>query len=145
MVDVFVTCSEEKWMRQGSLVMLLPHGFDGAGPEHSSCRIERWLQMGVETPVNFQLVNPSTPANVFHMLRRQMLRSYRKPLIVASAKICTNTLVEGSTETQESQVEFRKCGPKHPIRARHRQESKHCKQYHTMLRKDRIRFRVINI
>lgn len=69
-VDTFITCSEEKWMRQGSLVMMLPHGFDGAGPEHSSSRIERWLQMGTDLPVNFQLCVPTTPANVFHMLRR---------------------------------------------------------------------------
>lgn len=105
-------------MRQSGLVVLLPHGMDGAGPEHSSCRIERFLQMGasdggnrllslkehdpnrkrleISDPffyensqdVNFQFVQPSTPANYFHLLRRQMLRNYRKPMIMAAPKIC---------------------------------------------------------
>jgi probable 2-oxoglutarate dehydrogenase E1 component DHKTD1 len=73
--------------------MLLPHGYDGAGPEHSSSKIERFLQLSNDTPtkddagnINLIVANPSTPAQLFHLLRRQMLRNYRKPLIVASPK-----------------------------------------------------------
>lgn len=81
-----------KWLKQSGLVMLLPHGFDGAGPEHSSCKLERFLQMSddgaatVPHDVNLTVANPSTPAQYYHLLRRQVLRNYRKPLIVASPK-----------------------------------------------------------
>ncbi|CAD8055653.1 unnamed protein product [Paramecium sonneborni] len=85
MSDTFITCAEEKWMRQSSLVLLLPHGYDGAGPEHSSCRMERWLQQGVQNQ-NFQFAIPSNPSSIFHLLRRQMHRQFRKPLIIANAK-----------------------------------------------------------
>ncbi|KAF7732562.1 hypothetical protein EC973_003309 [Apophysomyces ossiformis] len=94
-LDTFLSNGEEKWLRQSALTMLLPHGQDGAGPEHSSCRIERFLQMSnepfdvkkcYETPPNWHVVNCTTPAQYFHVLRRQMLRPYRKPLIVASPK-----------------------------------------------------------
>ncbi|CAG0889149.1 unnamed protein product [Cyprideis torosa] len=92
-IDTFVCNGESKWLIQSGIVLLLPHGMDGAGPEHSSCRIERWLQMtdSSETKVdgddiNFVIANPTTPAQYFHLLRRQMLRPYRKPLIVASPK-----------------------------------------------------------
>lgn len=117
-IDTFITSSEEKWLRQNGLVLLLPHGFDGAGPEHSTCRMERFLQVANSdglnrqfqlkdhspkreelkvnekifyenhNDTNFSLVVPSTPANFYHVLRRQMLRNYRKPLVVASAKTC---------------------------------------------------------
>ncbi|XP_064464029.1 2-oxoadipate dehydrogenase complex component E1-like [Ornithodoros turicata] len=93
-IDTFVTSGETKWFLQSGMVILLPHGFDGAGPEHSSCRIERFLQMtdskedGVDgDDVNFHFVNPTTPAQYFHLLRRQMVRNFRKPLVVASPKI----------------------------------------------------------
>ncbi|KAF9304608.1 putative 2-oxoglutarate dehydrogenase E1 component DHKTD1, mitochondrial [Linnemannia elongata] len=85
-----------KWLRQSGLVMLLPHGYDGAGPEHSSCRIERWLQMtndsfdvkdpSIKANTNMHVVNPTTPAQYFHLLRRQMKRDFRKPLIVVGPK-----------------------------------------------------------
>ncbi|KAB1253919.1 putative 2-oxoglutarate dehydrogenase E1 component DHKTD1; mitochondrial [Camelus dromedarius] len=84
---------EAKWLLQSGIVVLLPHGYDGAGPEHSSCRIERFLQMcdsveeGVDgDTVNMFVVHPTTPAQYFHLLRRQMVRNFRKPLIVASPK-----------------------------------------------------------
>lgn len=93
-VDTFVTSGEAKWFLQSGMVVLLPHGFDGAGPEHSSCRIERFLQMTDSKEdavdgddVNFSFVHPTTPAQYFHLLRRQMLRNFRKPLVVASPKI----------------------------------------------------------
>ena len=85
MFDTFVSSSEAKWLRQTGMVMLLPHGYDGMGPEHSSCRIERWLQMcdGQQKStdgdnVNMLFAHPTTPAQYFHLLRRQMLRNYRK-------------------------------------------------------------------
>ncbi|PIO34740.1 hypothetical protein AB205_0089000 [Aquarana catesbeiana] len=85
---------EAKWLLQSGIVILLPHGYDGAGPEHSSCRIERFLQMcdsteeGVDGDhVNMFVVHPTTPAQYFHLLRRQMIRNFRKPLIVASPKM----------------------------------------------------------
>ncbi|EFA82517.1 2-oxoglutarate dehydrogenase [Heterostelium album PN500] len=101
-LDQFISSGEQKWMRQSGLVMLLPHGYDGAGPEHSSCRLERYLQLCDGDPnkippreeaerkqaqhSNMQVINCTTPANYFHALRRQVLRDFRKPLIMASPK-----------------------------------------------------------
>uniref|UniRef100_A0A2K6FNJ4 2-oxoadipate dehydrogenase complex component E1 n=1 Tax=Propithecus coquereli TaxID=379532 RepID=A0A2K6FNJ4_PROCO len=92
--DTFISGGEAKWLLQSGIVILLPHGYDGAGPDHSSCRIERFLQMcdsreeGVDgDTVNMFVAHPTTPAQYFHLLRRQMVRSFRKPLIVASPKM----------------------------------------------------------
>ena len=101
-IDQFISTGEDKWLRQSGLVMLLPHGYDGQGAEHSSCRFERFLQSVDEDPhhvppmarnermqiqkCNWQVVNCTTPANYFHCLRRQVHRDFRKPLIVISPK-----------------------------------------------------------
>jgi len=101
MIDQFICCGEQKWLRQSGLVMMLPHGFEGQGPEHSSARLERFLQLcdddedvfatkiGKQQQVqasNWVVVNVTTPANYFHVLRRQVWREFRKPLIVMSPK-----------------------------------------------------------
>lgn len=83
-VDQFIVSAEEKWRRLSGLVLLLPHGFEGAGPEHSSARLERFLELAVND--NIQVVNVTTPAQYFHALRRQELRRWRKPLIVMTPK-----------------------------------------------------------
>ena len=83
-IDQFIASGELKWLRLCGLVMLLPHGFEGQGPEHSSARLERYLQLCAED--NIQVVNCTTPANYSHVLRRQIRRNFRKPLIVMSPK-----------------------------------------------------------
>ncbi|KAI8577536.1 hypothetical protein K450DRAFT_282476 [Umbelopsis ramanniana AG] len=113
MIDTYVSSGEAKWLRQSGLTMLLPHGYDGAGPEHSTSRIERFLQisddpfdddMDVVNP-NWHVVNCTTPAQYFHVLRRQMKRSFRKPLIVAAPKgllkspVCTSSLSDMASGT----------------------------------------------
>jgi len=84
MIDQFISCAEDKWKVMSGLVMLLPHGYEGQGAEHSSARLERYLQMCAK--YNMQIVNCTTPVNFYHLLRRQLKRAYRKPLVVFTPK-----------------------------------------------------------
>ncbi len=97
-VDQYIASSETKWQRENGLVMLLPHGYEGQGPEHSSARIERFMELCAD--YNMQITNCTTPANFFHALRRQFKRNFRKPLVVFSPKsllrhpLCVSPLSE---------------------------------------------------
>jgi 2-oxoglutarate dehydrogenase E1 component len=100
-IDQYIVCSETKWGETSSIVLLLPHGYHGQGPEHSSARLERYLQACAED--NIQVANPSTPANYFHILRRQALRKIKKPLLLMTPKgmlrdpRCTSPISDLST------------------------------------------------
>ena len=83
-IDQFICSAEAKWLRMSGLVLLLPHGYEGQGPEHSSARLERYLQLSAED--NWQVANCTTPANYYHILRRQMHRDFRKPLVMMTPK-----------------------------------------------------------
>ncbi len=108
MVDQFVSAGESKWQRMSGLVMLLPHGNEGQGPEHSSARLERFLTMCAD--FNMTVANITTPANLFHALRRQLARPFRKPLVVMSPKsllrhpLCVSSFEDFSTKTGFQEV-----------------------------------------
>jgi len=118
-IDQFISSGEQKWLRMSGLTMFLPHGFEGQGPEHSSGRVERFLQLCDDDPthfphnvdkaahnINLQVANCTTPANMFHLIRRQLYRNYRKPLIVMTPKSllsdprCVSNMDEFDTDSQ---------------------------------------------
>jgi 2-oxoglutarate dehydrogenase E1 component len=104
-IDQFIASCEEKWGRFCGLAMFLPHGYEGQGPEHSSARLERYLQLCAED--NMQVVYPTTPGQMFHLIRRQMLRPYRKPLVVMSPKSLLRHKLSVSTLDELQRGSFR--------------------------------------
>ncbi len=121
-IDQFITAAEYKWLRMSGLVMLLPHGYEGQGPEHSSARLERFLQVCAED--NIQVVNCTTPANYFHVLRRQMHRDFRKPLVVMTPKSllrhkrCVSKLADFGPDTSFHRVMYCDEVPSSPEQAK---------------------------
>ena len=116
-IDQFIASGEAKWGRASGLVLLLPHGYEGQGPEHSSARIERYMQLCAE--MNMEVCQPSTPAQVFHMLRRQAIRNQRKPLVVFSPKSLLRHKDATSSLEELSDGEFQRViGEVEPINAK---------------------------
>ncbi|MHC4442761.1 MAG: 2-oxoglutarate dehydrogenase E1 component [Planctomycetota bacterium] len=110
-IDQFIASAEDKWRRLSGIVLLLPHGFEGQGPEHSSARLERFLLSAAED--NIQIVYPTTPAQYFHCLRRQILRHWRKPLVIMTPKSLLRHPKSKSTLDQLSQGNFQRIIPDH--------------------------------
>lgn len=121
-IDQYITAAESKWQRMSGLVMLLPHGYEGQGPEHSSARMERFLQAAAE--FNITVANITTPANLFHVLRRQLARPFRKPLIIMSPKsmlrhpMCVSHFKDFTTGQRFQEVLDDPDGTKHPKKIR---------------------------
>ena len=116
MIDQFISAGEDKWATQSGLVLLLPHGYEGQGAEHSSARMERFLQQCAD--LNMQIVNTSTPSNHFHLLRRQLKREFRKPLVVFSPKmllrypVATSSLEEMANGGFQEVIDDKNADPK---------------------------------
>ena len=119
-IDQFIASAQVKWERWTGLVMLMPHGYEGAGPEHSSARVERFLQLCGNN--NMQVIHPSTGAQIFHALRRQVKRSFRKPLIVLSPKSLLRTPTSDVSELTNGR--FRELLDDPELLGQHRDRSK---------------------
>ncbi len=113
-IDQFITSGEDKWRRLSALVLLLPHGFEGQGPEHSSARLERYLNLAAED--NIQVVNLTTPAQYFHCLRRQVVRPWRKPLVVMAPKSLLRQPKAVSSLDQLAEGRFQRVIPDSEVR-----------------------------
>ncbi|MEO8797262.1 MAG: 2-oxoglutarate dehydrogenase E1 component, partial [Polyangiaceae bacterium] len=115
-VDQFIVSAEDKWLRLSGLVLLLPHGFEGQGPEHSSARVERFLALAAED--NIQVCNLTTPAQIFHALRRQVLRPWRKPLVIFTPKSLLRSPAAVSTLDDLANGEFQRVIPDSSVEAK---------------------------
>jgi 2-oxoglutarate dehydrogenase E1 component len=112
-IDQFIASGEVKWGRANGLVMMLPHGYEGQGPEHSSARLERFMQLAADN--NMQIVQPTTASQIFHLLRRQMVRMFRKPLVIMTPKSLLRAKDASSPLAEFTKGEFRTViGPNHP-------------------------------
>ena len=113
MIDQFISSGEVKWGRVNGLMLMLPHGYEGQGPEHSSARLERFLQLAADN--NMQVVQPTSASQIFHVLRRQMMRLFRKPLIIMTPKSLLRNKDATSPLSEFTKGEFHTViGPKHP-------------------------------
>ena len=112
-IDQFIASGEVKWGRANGITLMLPHGYEGQGPEHSSARLERFMQLAADN--NMQIVQPTSSSQIFHLLRRQMVRMFRKPLVIMTPKSLLRAKDAGSPLAEFTKGEFRTViGPNHP-------------------------------